>query len=148
MPPPAGVKRASPPSSHSPKRGVGERTGAGVNGVPHQHSDGPAMIPFFPLLVTLSADPAPLPSPKEMAAAKTDVGGEAARRLPDGPSYEYFRDLLPPVRYVNTSFRHYPIVLSAPRASVKARWVSNGSAVNARADKKPMWKEVGSPVHF
>src|SRR5262249_39998091 len=52
------------------------------------------------------------------------------------------------LRYVNTAFRHYPIVLSAPAAAVKARWVSNGSAVNARADKKPMWKEVGFPVHF
>src|SRR5262249_59596496 len=46
------------------------------------------------------------------------------------------------------AFRHYPVVLSAPRAAVKARWVSNGSAVNARADKKPMWYEVGFPVSF
>jgi hypothetical protein len=31
---------------------------------------------------------------------------------------------------------------------VKARWVSNGSTINARADQKPMWREVGFPVHF
>ncbi|MBX6314683.1 MAG: hypothetical protein IRY99_17475, partial [Isosphaeraceae bacterium] len=62
--------------------------------------------------------------------------------------YEFFRDLLPPLRYVNTSFRHYPIVLCAPSAPVKARWVSNGSAVNARANKPPMWREVGIPVAF
>src|SRR5262245_25680563 len=83
-----------------------------------------------------------------MMAARTDVWAEAALRQPGGPSYEFFQDLLPPLRYVNTAFRHYPIVLCAPAAPVKARWVSNGSAVNARADKKPMWKEAGFPVRF
>ncbi len=83
-----------------------------------------------------------------MAAALSDVWGAAARAQPGGPSYEFFRDLLPPLRYVNTEFRHYPIVLSAPAASIKARWVSNGSGVNLRANKKPMWKETGSPVAF
>lgn len=89
-----------------------------------------------------------LPSVAEMAAAREDVWGEAAIRAPGGPSYEFFRDLLPPLRYVNTQFRHYPIVLSAPLAPVKARWVSNGSGVNLRADKPPMWKEAGTPVAF
>ncbi len=89
-----------------------------------------------------------LPSVREMAESRQDVWGEAALRQPGGPSYEFFRDLLPPLRYVNTAFRHYPIVLGAPRARMKARWVSNGSAVNARADQKPMWREVGFPVHF
>ena len=66
------------------------------------------------------ADPPaePLPTPREMAAAREDVWGEAAIRAPGGPSYEFFRDLLPPLRYVNTAFRHYPIVLSAPGAPV------------------------------
>jgi hypothetical protein len=91
---------------------------------------------------------APLPSVAEMAAAQRDLWGKAALRQPDGPSYEFFKDLLPPLRYVNTEFRHYPIVLSAPLAAVKARWVSDGSAVNARANKKPMWKEIGVPVSF
>src|SRR5262249_41574387 len=91
---------------------------------------------------------ASLPSVQEMAAALQDVWGEAALRQPDGPSYEFFKDLLPPLRYVNTAFRHYPIVLRALWAAVRAGWVRNGSAVNARADKKPMWKEVGFPVHF
>jgi hypothetical protein len=83
-----------------------------------------------------------------MAAARTDVWGEAALRQPDGPSYEFFRDLLPPLRYVNTAFRHYPIMLSAPLSVCKARLVSNGSAINARANKKPMWREIGIPVTF
>ena len=83
-----------------------------------------------------------------MAAALSDVWGAAARAQADGPSYEFFKDLLPPLRYVNTEFRHYPIVLSSPAGSIKARWVSNGSGVNLRANKKPMWKEVGSPVAF
>lgn len=96
---------------------------------------------------TTAAQPT-LPTPKAMAAAREDVWGEAAIRQPGGPSYEFFKDLLPPLRYVNTAFKHYPIVLSAPAHAVKARWVSNGSGVNLRADKPPMWKEVGTPVAF
>lgn len=109
-------------------------------------------ILFLSLLVAAAPawgqPPAKLPTPAEMAAAREDVWGEAALRHPDGPSYEFFKDLLPPLRYVNTAFKHYPIVLSAPLAPVKARWVSNGSGVNLRADKPPMWKEAGVPVAF
>jgi len=83
-----------------------------------------------------------------MAAARADVWGEAALKHPGGPSFEFFKDLLPPLRYVNTAFRHCPIVLSAPGAAVKARWASNGSGINLRADKPPMWKAAGTPVGF
>ena len=65
----------------------------------------------------------------------------------NGPTYEFFEKLLPPLRYVNAAFRHYPIVLSAPGGAVKARLVSNGSAVNALA-KLNTWKETGIPVTF
>src|SRR5215475_6017797 len=58
---------------------------------------------------------AALPSVQEMIDARTDVWGDAAMRQPDGASYEFFKDLLPPLRWVNAEFRHYPIVLSAPR---------------------------------
>jgi len=85
---------------------------------------------------------------KEMAALRTDAWAEAALRHPDGPGYEFFKDLLPPLRYVNTAFRHYPIVLCAPGKPVKARWISNGSGVNLRAAKPPMWREVGTPTSF
>jgi hypothetical protein len=88
------------------------------------------------------------PGPREMADSLLDVWGEAALMLPGGPSYEAFRDLLPPIRYTNTRFRHYPVVLGAPAAPVKARWISNGGGINARADKPPMWKEPGRPVSF
>jgi len=86
--------------------------------------------------------------PAEMAAAREDLWGEAALRGPGGPSYEFFAGLLPPLRYVDADFRVYPVVLAAPSAPVKARWVGDGSAVNARAHRKPMWREVGTPVHF
>ena len=33
-----------------------------------------------------------------MAESREDVWGEAALRAPGGPSYEFFRDLLPPDR--------------------------------------------------
>src|SRR5437763_11398827 len=92
--------------------------------------------------------PAPrLPSPEEVITSKADLWGEAALRQPGGPTYEFFARLLPPLRYVDADFRHYPIVLSAPGAAVKARLVSNGSAVNALA-RQPNWKgEAGIPVH-
>jgi len=90
----------------------------------------------------------PLPTPRQMADSREDLWAEAAIKQPGGPSYEFFAPLLPPLRYVNTAFRHYPIVLSAPGAPVKARWVSDGSGVNLRADKPPMWREIGTPVEF
>ena len=87
-------------------------------------------------------------SPEAMAASRTDVWAEAAINTPGGPNHEKFADLLPPLRYVNTAFRHYPLVLCAPAAKVKARWISNGSGVNLRTEKPPMWREVGTPVAF
>jgi hypothetical protein len=87
-------------------------------------------------------------SVQEMIEARTDVWGDAAMRQPNGASYDFFKDLLPPPRWVNAEFRHYPIVLSAPRAAQKTRLVSNGSAINARANKPPMWKEQGVPIKF
>ena len=85
---------------------------------------------------------------EEMIDARTDVWGDAAMREPNGASYEFFKDLLPPLRWVNTEFRYYPIVLSAPLAAQKARLVSNGSSVNARANKPPMWYEQGVSIDF
>lgn len=80
-------------------------------------------------------------------AAKLDVWGEAALRQPNGPSYELFAPLLPPLRYVNADFHHYPIVLSAPGAPAKARLISNGSGVNLRGGTRS-WNDVGTPVIF
>lgn len=110
-----------------------------------------AALSFAALCIVAQADePAStrFVPPREMAASKVDVWGEAAMAHPDGPSYELFKDLLPPLRYVNTAFRHHPLVLSAPQASVKARWISNGSGINLRADKPPMWREFGIPIAF
>lgn len=97
---------------------------------------------------TASAAGNSLPSVREMIEARTDVWGDAAMRQPNGASYEFFADLLPPLRWVNTDFRHYPIVLSAPRSPQKARVISNGSAINARAKSPPMWYEQGETVSF
>src|SRR3954462_7111799 len=97
---------------------------------------------------SVGPEPDKLASVQEMIEARTDVWGDAAMRQPNGASYEFFKDLLPPLRWVNAEFRHYPIVLSAPRAPQKTRLVSNGSAINARANKPPMWKEQGVPIQF
>ena len=87
-------------------------------------------------------------APLEVAlAAGEDLWGAAARAQPNGPSYDFFRQLLPPLRYVNAAFEYYPVVLSAPNAPVKARLLSNGSGLNGLA-KLPTWKEQGVPVSF
>jgi hypothetical protein len=105
-------------------------------------------LSLFATGVGASAEP-PFPkNQQEVMATRTDVWAEAAIRQPGGPSYEFFRDLLPPLRWANTEFRHYPIVLSAPGAAVKARYISNGSAINPRANKLPMWYDSDFGVEF
>src|SRR6267378_1558551 len=93
------------------------------------------------------AEEAPLPTLQEVITSKSDLWGEAALKQTNGPSYEFFAGLLPPLRYVNADFRDYPIVLSAPRSLIKARLISNGSAVNARGGPRS-WNDVGIPVTF
>ena len=127
---------------------VGSSAGAYHGPNPHRGAVMSHCLPVLVLSAVAGAEPAKIPTPQEMAAARTDVWGEAALKHPDGPSFDFFKDLLPPLRYVNTAFKHYPIVLSAPGAPVKARWVSNGSGINLKADKPPMWKEAGTPVAF
>ena len=86
------------------------------------------------------------PGLEEVIASGADLWGEAALRQPGGPTYDYFASLLRPLRYVDAPFHHYPIVLSAPGAPVKARLVSNGGAINALA-RQPDWRgEAGVPV--
>ena len=105
-----------------------------------------------------------LPSLEEAIAAKRDLWGEAAMAQPNGASYEFFAPLMPPPRYVNADFRHYPIVLcppgdfpktppgrfvrdNDPDSHPKARLISNGSGLNLRAGTGG-WNEVGTPVKF
>ncbi len=87
------------------------------------------------------------PAIDEIIEANRDILGEAALRQDRGPSYEFFAEAMPPLRYVNAEFRHYPIVLAAPRNGCKARLVSNGSAINAKGGGKA-WSDVGFPVNF
>ncbi|MBI5802759.1 MAG: hypothetical protein HZA92_18810 [Verrucomicrobia bacterium] len=94
----------------------------------------------------LFAEP-PAATREEALASKLDLWGESALRQPNGPSYEFFAPLLPPLRYVNADFLHYPIVLSAPGAPVKARLISNGSGVNLRGGTRS-WNDAGTPVVF
>jgi hypothetical protein len=89
-----------------------------------------------------------LPSLDEVLSSGQDLWGEAALRQPGGPGYDFFRKLLPPPRYVDAPFRHYPIVLSAPGSPSKARLISNGSGLNLLA-RQPNWRgEAGVPVAF
>src|SRR3954447_22303091 len=61
--------------------------------------------------IAYSAD---LPTLSEAAASKRDLWGETAMRQPNGPSYAFFEQLLPPPRYVDAEFHYYPLLLSAP----------------------------------
>src|ERR1044071_4030663 len=107
-------------------------------------------IRFFYLFLSLSPALlycAPVPNLSEAIASNQDLYAQAALQQPNGPSYEFFKPLIPALHYVNADFRHYPIIVSAPRAPKKARLVSNGSAVNARANTRA-WNEVGTPALF
>src|SRR5687768_1407056 len=82
----------------------------------------------------------------EVLTSGPDLWGETALRQPDGPTYDYFARLLPPLRYVEAPFRVYPIVLGAPAAPTKVRLLGNGSALNALA-RQPNWRgETGTPL--
>src|SRR5438067_2369542 len=83
---------------------------------------------------------------QEVFDSGPDLWGEAALHQPGGPSYEFFEKLLPPLRYVDENFLCYPITLSAPAHPMKARLVSNGSAVNALARQPNYINEAGRPV--
>jgi len=91
---------------------------------------------------------ADMPTVQQALNSRTDIWGELAMKQPNGPTYDFFAKLLPPLRYVNATFRHYPIVLSAPSGRVKARLISNGSAVNDLARTYSWRSEEGNPVIF
>jgi hypothetical protein len=99
------------------------------------------------LLLPASARSGQLPGLEQAVAAKHDVWGEAAMAEPNGPSYEFFKDILPPPRYVHADFRYYPIVLSVPNATIKARLISDGSGVNLHGGSRS-WNDVGTAVTF
>lgn len=103
-------------------------------------------------IVTLASaqTTAPVPGVTEALAAKTDLWGELSMREPNGPSYAFFEKLLPPLRYVDTPFRHYPIALAAPLGPRKARVVSNGSGINlsgAPGDARWYGFPLGMTIH-
>src|SRR4029450_7735216 len=82
-------------------------------------------------LVAANSVRADFPTSQQILDSQKDMLGELALKEPGGPSYEFFCKLMPPLRYVDANFHHYPIALSAPCALVKGRLVSNGSSVNA-----------------
>src|SRR6188768_3963815 len=84
-------------------------------------------------------------TPQQIIDSKTDIVGEAALREPGGPSYEFFQNVLPPLRYVDARYKHYPIVLSAPRSLVKGKIASNGSIISPLARRYQWVGEAGIP---
>src|SRR5262245_55053708 len=76
---------------------------------------------LFILLITACEVVSAQVTPSQLIESKTDLLGEAALREPDGPSYEFFENVLPPLRYVDARYKHYPIVLAAPRSQIKGK---------------------------
>ncbi|HEV2293415.1 MAG TPA: hypothetical protein VGR35_06135 [Tepidisphaeraceae bacterium] len=95
---------------------------------------------------TRAARPKSIATVEEVLNSGTDLWGEAALKQPDGPSYAFFADLLEPMRYCDAPFRHYPLTLGAPHSPVKARLISNGSAINDLARQRNWINETGTPV--
>src|SRR5690348_17038172 len=92
-----------------------------------------AMLAVILAAVALAPISARAQTLDEVIKSKVDLWGEAALKQPEGPTYEFFENKLPPFRYVEAPFRVYPIVLSGPGAPKKARLIGDGSQVNALA---------------
>lgn len=89
------------------------------------------------------------PGVKEALASRTDLWGDLAMKQPNGASYEFFADLIPPLKYVNAEFKHYPIILSAPGGELaKFLLVSNGSAINPPPKLSTWHSNIGTSVAF
>src|SRR6478736_670173 len=106
-----------------------------------------SVLAFSFHISTAIAYSADVPTLSEAAASKRDLWGEAAMRQPNGPSYEFFEQLLPPPRYVDAEFHYYPLLLSAPNAAVKAHLISNGSGINLRG-LGHNWADFPASFHF
>lgn len=112
-----------------------------------------ALLPFW-LLSAGASSGSQLATIDEVLEARTDLWGEAAIRQPDGPSYRFFADLLPPLRYVDAEFGRYPIVVGSLHGQQKQRLASDGSGVNLKANRSnwhdaslhPLEIWVGSPL--
>ncbi len=83
---------------------------------------------------------------REVIDSKLDLWADAALKQPEGPTYDFFAKLLPPLRYVDAYFLHYPILLSAPNCETKSRFISNGSGINLLARMVTWSNETGTPV--
>src|SRR4051812_48046797 len=86
-------------------------------------------------------------TPQQIIESKSDLLGEAALRAPGEPSFEFFEKVLPPLRYVDAPYKHYPIVLAAPRSTVKAKVLSTGGIINPLARHYQWIGEAGIPWH-
>lgn len=106
------------------------------------------LILLVPTLGLAQSIPTNRTTLQKAIAAKADIYGEAAMRRPNGASYEFFADLIPPIRYARLAeFEYYPILMGIPGGEYKARLISNGSAINARGGC-PEWLDTGFPVTF
>ena len=86
-------------------------------------------------------------TPQQIIEAKGDILGDAALKQPGGPSFDFFADKLPPLRYVDTRYKHYPIVLAAPRSLAKGKVLSTGGIINPLARRYQWVGEAGIPWH-
>jgi hypothetical protein len=103
---------------------------------------------FVVLVCASSAVADESPTPQQIIESKTDLLGEAALKESGGPSFEFFADKLPPLRYVDARFKHYPIVLAAPRSLVKGKITSNGSIINPLGRRYQWVGEAGMPWYL
>src|SRR3954453_6368280 len=86
-------------------------------------------------------------TPQQIIESKIDLLGEAALKQPGGPSFEFFANVLPPLRYVDAPYKHYPIVLAAPRSLVKGKVLSKGGIITPLARRHQWVGEAGIPWH-
>lgn len=102
------------------------------------------VLTLFPCSGKLSVSNPNVNDVRQAIDSRRDLWGEVAMSETNGASYEFFEKLLPPPRYVNADFHHYPIVLSAPCSTVKARLISDGSGINIKGGARS-WRDTGTP---
>lgn len=108
-----------------------------------------AVLPALLLQLSVNAQtPADSITIDQIVKSNRDILTEFALSQPDGPNYESLVPLMTPVRWVTAEFHHFPVVLSAPSAPVKARLASNGGALSPFANYAPTWKEAGRELDF
>src|SRR5438034_11123332 len=81
-----------------------------------------------------------------LETSKTDAVADELRRRGVEPGYEEIARFAPPLKYVNSNFKIYPLVLGEKDGTSKIRLLADGSELHLgiQYDKRPCGLEFAS----